>query len=288
MSEIKSRANGRGNSSPSVSFVLPAPGGPFTVAWQDLREAVHYAPVWLHGGWVDVVWRFRRTRLGPFWHTLGLAAFVIVMGVLWSRVLRQDPVAYFQYVSTGLITWSLIVTLANDGTAILINGQYTALAMRYPYTAFAFAHVWRSFLLFLHHVPLYIVIMVATLKNPGWVLLLVLPGLLLVLANGFWVGLLFGMIGLSRRDFGPAVASATQLLAFVTPIFWPRDMLGPNYAWASDFNPFFHIVNVVREPMLGRYPAAETWFWAVGTLLVGGSLTFWLFGRLRDRIVYWY
>jgi ABC-type polysaccharide/polyol phosphate export permease len=270
------------------SFISPAPGGPFAVAMQDIRDAFHYSPVWLHAGWVEVVWRFRRTRLGPFWHTLGLAVFVIVMGVIWSKVLKQDPVSYFQYVSTSLIIWSLISTLANDGTAILINGQYTVLAMRYPYIAFAFAHVWRSFLLFLHHAVLYAVIMVATFYNPGGALLLAIPGLLLVLANGVWVSLLFGMIGLRRRDFGPAVASGMQLLLFATPIFWQKDLLGAQYAWVSDYNPFYHLLNVVREPMLGRVPTTESWLWACGTLVLGTLATLWLYGRKRDRIVYWY
>lgn len=288
MAEPDPRDTGKWRSTAPDFFVSPSPGGPFSVAMQDVRDAFRYSPVWLHGGWVDVVWRFRRTRLGPFWHTLGLAVFVIVMGFIWSRVLNQDPVAYFQYISTSLITWSLISSLANDGTAILINGQYTALAMRYPYIAFAFAHVWRSLLLFLHHIILYILIMLGTLYNPGWALLLAIPGLLLVLANGIWVSLLFGMIGLRRRDFGPAVASGMQLLMFVTPIFWQKDLLGPKLAWASDYNPFYHVLNVVREPLLGRLPATESWIWVIATLVIGSLLTLWLYGRNRDRIVYWY
>src|SRR4029077_10943046 len=111
--------------------ILPSPGTPFIIAARDVAEAIRLAPVWLHAGWIDVVWRFRRTRLGPFWHTLGLAAFVLVMGVVWSTVLKQNPFQYFRYVTVSLIVWSLIVSFITDATGILVAGQATALSMRF-------------------------------------------------------------------------------------------------------------------------------------------------------------
>jgi ABC-2 type transport system permease protein len=152
--------------------VSPSPGGAFEVAWADVAAALRITPVWLHSGWIDVVWRFRRTRLGPFWHTLGLAAFVIVMGVVWSTILRQDPTQYFRYVTVSLMVWMLIASLVTDATGIIIAGQATALSMRFPYPAFAFAHVWRGLLLFAHHFVLYDVVMAGTLHWPGTAVLL--------------------------------------------------------------------------------------------------------------------
>jgi ABC-type polysaccharide/polyol phosphate export permease len=273
---------------PAAYFVSPMPGGPLAIAWADIRESIRLAPVWLHAGWIDVVWKFRRTKIGPFWHTLGLAAFVVVMGVVWSRILNQDPIAYFRYVSTNLITWSLISTLVTDGTVILINGQYTALAMRYPYIAFAIGHVWRSLLLFGHHFVLYAVVMVGTMFNPGPVALLAIPGLVIVLANGIWISLLAGMLSLRRRDASPAIASAMQIMLFVTPVLWPKDLLGPELAYWSDFNPFYHVLAIVRDPLLGVAPSLANWLWSCGALVVGGFLTLGIYGRLRDRLVYWY
>jgi ABC-type polysaccharide/polyol phosphate export permease len=167
-------------------------------------------PVWLHAGWIDVVWRFRRTRLGPFWHTLGLAAFVLTMGVVWSSILRQDPVNYFRYVTVSLIVWTLIASLITDGTNIIIAGQSTALSMRFPYAAFAFAHVWRALLLFGHHFVLYVLVMLGTLHSPGWVVVLALPALVLLTANGVWMSLLIGIMCLRRRDLIPATSSTCR------------------------------------------------------------------------------
>ncbi|QCI63173.1 ABC transporter permease [Phreatobacter stygius] len=269
-------------------LVSPAPGGPFAIALRDLAEAVRLAPVWLHAGWIDVVWRFRRTWIGPFWHTLGLAAFVLTMGVVWSTILRQDPLQYFRYVTVSLIVWALIASFVTEGTGILVAGQSTALSMRFPFFAFAFAHVWRALLLFAHHFLLYVLVMVGTLHSPGWPSLLAIPGLLLLTANGVWMSLLSGLLCLRWRDLAPATGTAMQIALFVTPVFWPKEMLGPQLAFAAELNPLFHMVRIVREPLLGITPPLVSWVWVASTLAAGSAVTLWAYGRHRDRIPYWY
>lgn len=258
------------------------------VAIADVRAAIEAAPVWLQTGWTDVIWKYRRTKIGPFWHTLNLAAFVVVMGVIWSVVLKQDPLVHFRYVATSLTVWALISAMITDGTATILGGQSTALSMRYPYVGFAFGHVWRSLLLFGHHLLLYVAILVFTLYPPTWSLLLLVPGLVLVLLNGVWLSLLIGIICLRRRDLTQVVASAMQIALFVTPIFWPRDLLGDKLAAAVDFNPLFHFVEILRGPMLGYTPGSVHWIWALGTLIAGGLLTAYVYGRTRDRLAFWY
>ncbi len=268
--------------------VSPSPGHPLVVAVRDIAEAFRFAPVWLHAGWIDVVWRFRRTRLGPLWHTLGLGVFVFVMGVIWGTMLEQDPREYFRYIGTSLIVWTLVAAFVTEGSTSIISGQATAESMRFPYVAFTFGHVWRALLLFAHHAVLYVVILVGTLYVPSPVALIAIPGLLLVVANGAWMSLLMGMISLRRRDLVPAAASAMQIMMFVTPVFWPKDRLGPELAYVADLNPLYHLIRVVRDPLLGTVPPWTSWAFVAGTLVVGSTLTLWLYGRYRDRFAYWY
>ena len=270
------------------AVILPVPGNPFAISFLDIAESVRLSPVWIHAGWIDVIWRFRRTRLGPFWHTLGLAAFVLVMGVIWSTLLHQDPYEYFRYVTVSMISWGLIAAYITEGSGIFIAGQATALSMRFPYVAFAFAHVWRALLLFFHHFIFYIFIMLITWKSPGWTGLLAIPALILLAANGIWMSVLSGMICLRWRDLVPAIFSAMQISIFVTPVFWPKELLGPKLAFAADLNPLYHLVRVMRDPLLGIAPPLTSWLWVIVTLLVGSAVTLWLYGKNRDRMPYWY
>ena len=52
-------------------------------------------------------------------------------------------------------------------------------------------------------------------------LLLALLGLVLIVLNGVWVGLLLGTICARFRDLPQIIASLMQIVFFVTPIMWP-------------------------------------------------------------------
>ncbi len=268
--------------------ILPLSASPFVIAFDDFGEALKLAPLWVRTGLIDVFFRFRRTRLGPFWHTLNLAAFVLAMGVIWSAILHQDIGQYFRYVTTSLMVWTLIASIVTDATGVLIAGQATAVSMRFPYPAFAFGHVWRGLLLFAHHLVFYIAVMAATLHSPGWTVLLAFPGLLLLVANGLWMTLLIGMICLRRRDLILVIANAMQIAMFVTPVFWQADLLGPELAFAAYFNPLYHLLQIVRNPLLGTAPTLDNWLWSLAMFAVGLPVTLWAYGRLRNRLAYWY
>jgi ABC-type polysaccharide/polyol phosphate export permease len=269
-------------------LVSPVPGNPFAVAISDIVEAFQVSSVWLHTGWINVIWRFRRTKLGTFWHTLGLAGFIVTMSVIWSAVLDQDMASYFKFLTVNLILWTFIASFISEGTGTLLGGQATILSMRFPYFAFAFGHAWRTVLVFAHHFVLYLLMLAITMTNPGWAVLYAIPAFAIIVANGVWVSMLLGILSLRWRDIAPATATAMQVLMLITPVFWPKEMLGPEFAFAADLNPLFHFMQVARDPLLGVTPPLISWLWVLGTLVVGWIVTLWVYGRYRNRMAYWF
>jgi ABC-type polysaccharide/polyol phosphate export permease len=79
-----------------------------------------------------------------------------------------------------------------------------------------------------------------------------------------------------------------QIAIFATPVYWPKEMLGPQLAFAADYNPLFHLVLILRDPLLGNVPPLESWIWALVTFAVGSVATLWVYGRNRDRLPYWF
>jgi ABC-2 type transport system permease protein len=260
----------------------------FAIALVDVKDGIARYPLWIHQGWIDVVRRYRRTWIGPLWHTLSLGIFIISMGTIWAVILKIDPITYFRYVTISLIAWTLISNSIVEGTGIIIAGQATALSMRFPYCAFAFAHVWRGLLMFGHHLILYFLVIIGTGLTPTWAIALAVPALTLILLNCAWISLLVGIVCLRFRDLTPAIASGMQVLMFVTPVFWPPTLLGPKLVYLADLNPFYHLVLILREPLLGSAPVPASWIWSIGFALSGWFITLWVYGRYRDRFAYWY
>jgi ABC-type polysaccharide/polyol phosphate export permease len=76
------------------------------------------------------------------------------------------------------------------------------------------------------------------------------------------------------------------VMMFATPIMWPVSTLG-GITWIADVNPVYHLIEVIRAPMLGENPAALSWIVSIGMFVVGSICAMLLFRRVSRRIVYW-
>ena len=141
----------------------------------------------------------------------------------------------------------------------------------------------------LHNFAVYfLVVLVLKPSLFGFTALLAIPGLALVLINGLWVSLLFGIICLRFRDVPPLVSSALQIAMLITPVLWPADTLtGIKRFVFVELNPLYHVVDVVRGPLVGRVPEAASYTVMVVLAIGGWWLTYAVFKRFRKRIAYW-
>jgi lipopolysaccharide transport system permease protein len=54
-----------------------------------------------------------------------------------------------------------------------------------------------------------------------------------------------------------------------------------------DWNPFYHVLELLRAPLLGNAPAMTSWLVVGAITILGWGLTFLMFARVKQRIAYW-
>ena len=99
--------------------------------------------------------------------------------------------------------------------------------------------------------------------------------------------MLLGAFAARFRDVPPIIASIVRIAFFVTPIIWMPALLPHRAVLPMNLNPFFHVLEVVRAPLLGEVPGAVSWLAMIGMTLFGVALTFVVYVRYRWRIAYW-
>jgi ABC-type polysaccharide/polyol phosphate export permease len=117
-------------------------------------------------------------------------------------------------------------------------------------------------------------------------MLLVFPGMALVFLNQFWVAIVIAVLATRFSDVVQIVSSAIQISMFATPIMWPLSVIS-DHRFIADFNPLYHLIQLVRMPMLGQAPEVLSWIVVLGMNGAGYLFAAWLLGRVRHRIVYW-
>jgi ABC-type polysaccharide/polyol phosphate export permease len=224
---------------------------------------------------------------GPFWTTVSLAIFVIALGLVWSNLWHTDPKTYLPYLTSGMLCWVLLSTICAEGCGGIVGSEALIKQIRISYTVVACATVWRNTIVFLHNLSVYVFICIYAAVPPTWATLLVVPGLLLLCINGLWIALLLGAVCARYRDIQQLITNLLQIALFLTPVFWSTDQLTGRASLLAAYNPLYHLIAIVRDPLLGKAPEALHWIVVAGVTLLGWTLTIRVMGKFRHRIVYW-
>jgi lipopolysaccharide transport system permease protein len=235
---------------------------------------------------LDLRNRYRGSVLGPFWLTISTAVMVAGIGLLYSTLFKLPLTAYLPYLAVSLLVWNTLNQIVMDAGTSLVASEGVIRQMPLPYTVHVLRFVIRNAMIAAHSLPLIAVVFLICGVLPGPEALLALPGLLLLLLNAFAGGLFLGMICARFRDIQQMVASAMQLVFFMTPVIWKPELLGPHQVWLP-LNPFYVLMETVRGPLIEGGGSWLVWLAALIYTATACVLALAFFVRFRARIAFW-
>ncbi len=256
------------------------------VAVQDLISGLTEVRIWFMLAWQEVKQRYRRSIIGPFWITISTGVMIAGMGPLYGKLFAQDIGAYFAYLATSIVLWQMISQTITESCQAFIASEQFIKQVKLPLTLHVLRVVCKNFLIFAHNFVVVILVFIFLPPKIGLELLLLPFGLIVLAANLVWIGSVLGLLSARFRDIPLIVNSLVQVAFFLTPVIWQPGMLG-RHAWAVKSNPLYHMMEIVRAPLLGIDPASMSWLIVLMMTLVGYGFMMTLFARYRARIAYW-
>lgn len=258
----------------------------FSMAARDLRLSADRLGLAWSLAWHDVVSRYRGSILGPFWITLSMALMVVGIGVLYAQLFKMTLTEFMPFVAIGIVFFGVISGLINEGCNTFVQAagmlSQTALPM--------FTFVWRTLIRNLIYLAHHLAIIAVVLVIYGYWRVMNLPlaavGMVLLLVNTAWISMLVAIVSARFRDVPQIVTSVMQFAIFMTPVFWKPDAFPDRHA-VLVFNPFYHMLEAVRAPLLGGRAALDSYAILAVMALVGWVLVFYLFTITRRRIVHY-
>jgi len=255
-------------------------------ATRDIREGLSAWPLWGLLGWNDIRQRYRRSLLGPFWLTASMAIMVVALGIIYSRIFKTDIQDFLPFLCVGLLAWGFISSALNEAGTLFIGSESYIKQVRLPFSLYVFRFVWSRLIIFGHNFIIYFGVLAYFKMWPGAVVMAALPGFVLLIFNALLVCIYLGMAAARFRDIPQIVSSVVQIVFFLTPIMWKPEYLGAQ-SYLVEFNPFYHLIELVRAPLLGRLPSSTSYeavfLISAANLLVASVF----FVRYRSRIAYW-
>jgi ABC-type polysaccharide/polyol phosphate export permease len=245
--------------------------------------------LWLTLGWQDVRQAYRRSALGPFWLTIGMAVQITTMGLVFGLIFKTELADYLPFLATSLIFWGLISSSISDGCTSFISSEAMIKQLNLPHYQYVIRTVWRNIISTGHNLVILPLVLIIFWNFPGWPLLIFIPGLLILIANISWVVWLLGIASARFRDMPPIVSSVMTIAFYLTPVMWYPELIGNNTLShiLLGLNPFYHWLQIVRLPVMGQWPTLENWGLASLSAGIGWLITIAVYKKYRDKIAYW-
>jgi len=256
-------------------------------AWSDWWAGTRAIRLWWALAWKDIVDRYRRSMLGPLWLTLSLAMLLGGMGPLYATLFNVPIMTFFPHLALGIIFWTFISTTLNESCTTFVAATSFLKSSPFPLSMFVWKTLARNLIALGHHIFVFLPVAIWAKIPFSTTQLMAIPGLLLVLVCLHAMALALAIICTRFRDLPQIVQSTLQLLVFVTPVMWLPQSLPDRASALLRYNPFNHMLDVVRAPLLGKTVPTYSWIGLAVWTALCVTIAAILFSRSRRRLIYW-
>ncbi|UWU23544.1 ABC transporter permease (plasmid) [Rhizobium sp. CB3060] len=236
--------------------------------------------------------RFARSRLGALWFILHPLAQALIFSIVLSEVMRAkmpnmtNPAAYPIYLLSGMAAWGLFSEILMRSMNVFIEQAAALKKISFPRLCLPII-VWGSALI--NHLLLLVSIAVIFLffgQYPGLAWLYLIPGMLLISALAFGIGVFLGVLNVFARDVAQAMAVVMQLWFWFTPIVYVKSAVPEGFQKLLRFNPMAPLVELYQNALLLN--EGPSWLGILPPIVVGACmvlLAFTLFRRASADLV---
>lgn len=254
--------------------------------WGDYRDSLRQPEFWIYSTWLELVTKYRRSRLGLFWAVLPSLLYTFVVGGFFAYLQGYDVREFTGHLGVGYVLFRFVtVSLSESATACSRHSSFI-LDGRVRLTDYVLRVVAKAAFYFVVALP---AVAVALAMSPDFEaigLLTMIPALLLVVLNVAWMVAIVSIIGARLVDVHEFIGSVLMFSFLFTPIIWRAEQvpMGTLRGFVARANPLYHFIEIVRAPLLGE-PLEWLSLVYVGALLLLGSVSAYIIYKRYARYV---
>lgn len=237
----------------------------------------------------DLTVRYKRSTLGVWWTLLNPLLTMAVLWVVFSQFFRFEipgGVPYIVYLLSGI----LLITFFAQGViatgSSIVNSSSILSKVFVPAEVFSMSAAVSALVNFgISLMPLLVIQVVTGVGVPWTVLLVPMPAFfMLLLVAG--LGLLVASAAVYFYDVLDLTAVFTQLLAYLTPTFYPISIVPERFLPFIYANPLYSYLVVFRGFMYeGVFAPGWTFAMMIGSSVLTVLLGIWVFTRSWKNLV---
>lgn len=256
---------------------------------QQFRDSLREPEFWAYASWLDIATRHRRTRLGFIWFLAPTAMFLLVLGNVYSYLMGYTAAEYLPYLGVGYVVWRFMLQIINDAISTFSTHKAFIMDGHTRLTDFVLRCFSKAtYQLFFGMIVVFGIVIWSPVTSV-LLMLTLLVTLPLLMVNLAWITVCLALIGARYRDSHEIMGTVLIVGFLVTPVLWTVDRFPPDTlrGFVVRVNPAFHLIDLVRAPILGGMPETSSIIYAAVMAAVGWPLSALLYRRYALYVPIW-
>ncbi|MDH5822991.1 ABC transporter permease [Luteimonas sp. RD2P54] len=255
----------------------------------DYAESLRRPEFWIYSTWLELVTKYRRSRLGLFWVFLPPFLYAFVVGGFFARLQGYDIASFIPHMAIGYVLFRFVTVSLNESTTTCAHHAAFILDGRVRLTDYMLRVMAKAGFYLVFTIP---VVALALWISPTFEplgLVTLLPSMLLLLLNVGWMAAIVAIIGARLTDVYEFIGSIMMFGFLFTPIIWTAEQVpaGTFRGSVARANPLFHFVELVRAPILGESLEPFTIAYVIGLLVIGWLAAALVYRRYARFVPVW-
>lgn len=234
----------------------------------------------------DFKLKYRRSVLGVLWSVLNPLLMMMILSIVFSYFFRFQIEHYPVYLILGQTLFSFMSDATSNAMTSIMDSATLIKKIKINKTIFPLEKAVFALVNFAISLIAVAAVMIFFRITPTINLLLVPVLLILIFAFSLGLGLLLAALSVFFRDLVHLWSVFLTAWTYLTPIFYPIEILPENILGFMSFNPMYCYVEFFRDIALyGTTPALAVFLpcllYAVTALIVGGIV----FKKLQRKFI---
>lgn len=212
---------------------------------------------------------------------------MIVLTIVFSALFKRDIPNFPVYVLTGRLIYNFFSEATRYSMTSITKGGGLIRKVYIPKYLFPLSKVLSSFVTFIISIiPLFLVMVVTEVKFSKVNFLIVFP-ITYILLISIGIGLIICTVTVFFGDIEHLYSIILMILMYMTPIFYPAEIIPSKYLSLVKLNPIFECVNMFREVMLyENVPLLNSHLICIGYSLFYLVVGLIIFYKKQDKFIF--
>lgn len=225
-------------------------------ALQDYGQAWSERRIWVTLAMRHFTHSYRRTVLGPWWHSIDQLLYTLGFAALSSWLFGGEFEDRFAYVGVGIAVFTTITQAILGGLGSFVGST----SLRNSGLSFS-GRVVKEMLVVLMTFGLRITPLAIIIPFTSYSLSVatfwLIPSFVLGGLSAMAIGLVLAVLFARFRDLSPMINLVLRLSFFASPVFWHIDSVSQpeSLTRLTSLNPFAQYLEIFRNPILGLAPS---------------------------------